>query len=426
MLKTKVAYRKKILKDKGLSEMLGQMLGEGPVNINITFPKFMKIHEIITKLNSLFRLLSTSVLFAQKDDIEMAATIKEDIEKARIEIQQFVKSAETEVDDIYSKDVIIDINKSIVDLNLVPQEVRDKFEKKYDMMKESPIIDTYLTICNELAPFKKSLSEVNNLSDKFIYDMPGVEFIPFSFTSLNLKMIFSMLSPDEYSNNKYSDDINASFDDKNQKQIKQMEQIRRFLLLFLNKVYLITYELYKVYSEPDIDIDEFVNVISSSIKEVRKQVPRCDKAFNRILKSVKMLKNNFGVYYKDFLATKSSSIIMENFILDIAKETPADVELTMQFRKIINHYRSLAQKQGKNNDKLNFLFEQANVHLSKLDKYNNLGKSGDVQQEEDAAADDEDEIPSGPTVPITDETKKEDKNINKDKNDISSSSSSDE
>lgn len=383
MFKTKTA--KKIIKDKGLSEMLGQMLGEGPLNINITFSKYIKIHDTLEKLIALFRLLSTSVLF---NSDEGGDTIQQEIKLATAEIKKFVVSAEVEMRDLFPKDLIRRISTSVVDLNLIPAEMRQEFEKKYEMMKESPVIDMFLTVCNELARFKRDLDDVNNLSDRFIIDMPGVEFRPFPFTSLNLKVVFNMLTAapgfDEY-----SEDIANSAADK--KSSSSEEKIRRFLLLFLNKVYLVSYELYKVYSEPDVDIDEFVNVISDSIKEVRKHIPRCDKAFNKILKSVKMLKDNFGVYYKDFLASKSSSIIMENFILDIAKGTNADAELTMQFRKIINYYKDMAKRQGKTNEKLNFLFEQANEHLSKLDKYNNLGKNGTVSREEEAVNQEETE-----------------------------------
>ena len=98
---------------------------------------------------------------------------------------------------------------------------------------------------------------------------------------------------------------------------------RTFILMFIAKLYEISYALYEIISSPDIDVDDFVKIIVSSIDTVKKHIPRCDDAFNKIIESIDILKNNFDGYYKEFVASNNPSIIMENFVLDVSKNTKA-------------------------------------------------------------------------------------------------------
>jgi hypothetical protein len=122
-------------------------------------------------------------------------------------------------------------------------------------------------------------------------------------------------------------------------------------------------------TSPDIDVDEFVNVIVSSIDQIKNQpsLSRCTRAFDKIKESVHMLKDNFSEYYKDFLETKNSTIIMENFVIDVSKNTKKDPQLMQQFRKIISHYRSLA-KSNIQNPQLRALFERVNDQFNQGDE----------------------------------------------------------
>jgi hypothetical protein len=160
------------------------------------------------------------------------------------------------------------------------------------------------------------------------------------------------------------------------------EMDRKYLLMILHKVYVISHEIYDILTSPDIDIDEFVQVIMSSVDDVRKQIPRCDAAFNKIVESVDLLRNNFGDYYKDFVSSNNSAVIMENFIIDVSQRTEATPKLTAQFRKIISHYRKLASQKN-NNPKLQMLFKHIDKNFQELEKYTS---KKDKQAEAEAEA----------------------------------------
>ena len=86
----------------------------------------------------------------------------------------------------------------------------------------------------------------------------------------------------------------------------------------------------------------------NNIGEVKKRIPRCEKAFKKIEESVDLLKENFNGYYKDYVQTQNQMIIMESFVTDVAKNTKADPETTREFRQIISYYRKMAGQQIKN------------------------------------------------------------------------------
>jgi hypothetical protein len=146
---------------------------------------------------------------------------------------------------------------------------------------------------------------------------------------------------------------------------------QRYILLFLHELYKISYDLYEALSSPDIDIDEFVNAIMSSLKEVRKHIPRCNEAFDKIAESVHLLKGNFNGYYRDYVASSNPTVIMENFVTDVAKNTKSSAKVTSQFRRIIVHYKKLASQQT-NNPKMAAIFNQVDANFKELDRQTKL------------------------------------------------------
>ena len=54
-------------------------------------------------------------------------------------------------------------------------------------------------------------------------------------------------------------------------------------------------------------MDEFSKLIVNGICQLRKVLPRCNEAFNRLEKSVDLLKNNFKGYYRDSQASSNPS-----------------------------------------------------------------------------------------------------------------------
>ena len=129
-----------------------------------------------------------------------------------------------------------------------------------------------------------------------------------------------------------------------------------------------------------------MQVIISSLDDVKKHIPRCDEAFDKIRESVGLLKGNFGGYYKDYVASNNPTIIMENFVLDVSKKTESSPKVTGQFRRIISHYRKLASQQAQH-PKLRTLFEQVDKNFSALEKESRVADEADTSSDEEVPGD---------------------------------------
>ena len=257
----------------------------------------------------------------------------------------------------------------------VPAAAVTEFEAVYKTMKSCSLVNGILVTCRNLIVHKRSIGDAAALKDKFLARDAGMSFAPLpDLTQLNFKRIYndSALGPSE----------------------------RKFILVILNKMFSISHEVYEAISAPDVDVDEFVGIIMSSVDEVKKHIPRCDQAFAKIIESVDMLKGNFSSYFKDYAASGNSSIMMENFVLDVSKNTNATPQVTAQFRRIISHYRKLAAQQS-SNPKLQTLFAQVDANFQELER--TTGPSTDDIAAEIAAADSaaaaEAEAASQPAVP---------------------------
>jgi DNA-binding protein H-NS len=93
---------------------------------------------------------------------------------------------------------------------------------------------------------------------------------------------------------------------------------------------------------PDINIDELINYVSTSMDDAKKMVPRCEEAFKVIINSKDMLKKNFGKYYQDSVAGGNSGIIIEEFLADVSTTAGDDRQhppkIMRQFNQILSFY----------------------------------------------------------------------------------------
>ena len=192
--------------------------------------------------------------------------------------------------------------------------------------------------------------------------MAGVEWKPFQFSSLNYKAIF----------------IGAEKD------------VIELYMIALHKTYSFGFQIYNEIQSPDIDIDTFVNIILKSIGDLQKipELSRCKEAFAKLRESVGMLKENFNSYYRDFVNTKDSSIIMQHFVLDVGKNSTAGAKVAGQFRIIINYYRKMTNGQV-TDPRLKSLLDRANKTFSETTAgATNLGIK-EEPQDSDAISDDD-------------------------------------
>lgn len=316
-------------KDEDIAEMFNQMLGAGSINMTIAWPRYRRIKSLVENLVKLFEMLNKSPFMEKNANFT----------NQRTEISKFCVSAQAQIGTMFA----MDFSDYEWNLNLIEEELKTKFSEAYDRMKKSDLINTFVIMCSNLAVYKKYISDVNKLNHKFITSMAGAEWSPFPFTSLNLKQIFCL------------DNIG--------------ENTIRFFMVVLNKAFELGYQLYKEISSPDIDVDQFVEIIMNSMNEIQKrpELSRCRKAFQKIKESVNLLKDKFGNYYRDFISTKDSTIIMQHFIIDVSKSSDADTETTRQFRQIINYYRKIAQEQI-TNPRVKMLFDRVNESFKELER----------------------------------------------------------
>ena len=110
-----------------------------------------------------------------------------------------------------------------------------------------------------------------------------------------------------------------------------------------------------------------VEVVLSSIDQVKKHIPRCEKAFNKIRDSVSLLKDNFGTYYSQFVESNNPSIIIESFIGDVSNTSGNDPALAREFKQIINFYKKMVlQNKQFGNSKVTKLFSHVEKQFKTL------------------------------------------------------------
>ena len=253
------------------------------------------------------------------------------------------------------------------DYDRLPADVAARFAEAFAAVKGCSLVNTAVVVCNNLGTHRVFLSNGAALNDKFLMGAGSI-LCPLPDLPLNFKQIY------------IDDRLTADH--------------REFVLVILHKLYTIGHDVYEAVSAPDVDVAEFAKIIMSSIDEVKKQIPRCDAAFAKIAESVDLLRSNFGSYHKDYVASGNPTIIMENFVLDVAKDTKSSPAVTNQFRRIISHYRKLAASQG-TNPKLQGLFQQVDKNFQELDRQNSKGAGAGAGEGEGEAEAEGAEPPTG-------------------------------
>lgn len=336
-------------KDKNIAEMFQGMLGGSEVSLGIAWPRYKCIKEHVDKLLLVLSMFNNSV-FMRAFDV---------LAPNKVEIEQFITEGRKEYDAIFS----IDLTEYEWNLDLVSGDDRTTFIAAYDIVKKSPLINSFIIMCDRLVTYKRYIKDQSSLDSRFLTSMSGAEFCPFPFTGLNYKFIFGM------------SDVS--------------ENTKMFLMSVLHKLFDISYKLYHEVTSPDIDIDEFAEFIITSLKTLQKrpELNRCNRAFSKIVSSVEMLKENFNGYYRDFICTKNSTIIMEHFVADVAKGTDHDPQTTREFNVIIKYCRKMFKDRPKD-ARLDALFNSAQQRFDSLERgTTNLGTGPEVEIKEDGDAD---------------------------------------
>lgn len=352
----------KEVKDKDLAEMFNQMLGAGDnINMPIAYNKYKEIKaNIESSLQILEFFLSTNFMKNEYFNVPFS------------EIQLFIKLSKEKIPFLFSMS-FPDHDWNVNSLVELPKETQQQFAEIYNKLKQSQLVEQFIFFLDSITPHQFYITDDVDIylsKYKYFVNMSSIDYCPFPFApSFDLKEIFSTLSNDEKNN---TNNI-------------------RLIMVVLFKLKVFCRKIFQLINDPDIDIDAFVEIMKNNIDEVKKHIPRCDKAFDKIINSISLLKSNFTTYYRDFIESKQSTIIMENFILDVSKNTKTDAETTRQFRKIITFYKSNAKNFSKN-EKVKKLFDKLNENVSRLDKFENIkkNKEGGEENKEENEGEDED------------------------------------
>lgn len=304
-----------------LNKMFEQMTGSTNAEPEIILPKIVDIYVRAIKFAKIYNMfISLNNLF-----------IFEEFPEWKTEIETFIKNTigdlELNLDTPPTRNTFQHLNA-------------DELNALFQKLKSNEYIKTMIISGSKLAQYKVNLTDMNNLNDGFIMQEPGLTLEVLPFTSLDLKLIWTL------------DNVDAG--------------LKKLILSVMGHTYKIGFELYDLITSPNIDIKKFSHIIISSISQLRKQIPRCDLAFDVIENSINLLENKFKTYYKNSVEAENPSIIIESFIVDVSESQRASPLVTQQFRKIV---QVLQQQNSANKDpKVKKLFSMLNSKFGELNK----------------------------------------------------------
>lgn len=356
---SKMSTAKKTMKDPELLDMFNQMCGIGDPDPAIAVPKYDELIEKAKKITNMFRAFALS---------PFAGVFRKDYATSFDEILTYCEEASAILEEhtlretdngLASGDKLNELNK---DRNLMAQyiaSINSKYDLKelaevYPSLKECRPVQEIIMITKNLKNVlvmeqERTKSKHHNLENRdalsmsFITHCEGDSLTLFGFSGLDFKQI--------------------SYDEQT-----LTSKLQDYMLYFLHILYKQGLEIVRLITSPDIDVDKFSQVLVDNIGEVKKHIPRCDKAFDKIAKSVDLLKGNFDDYYKDFVISQNPSVIIENFVGDVAKNSKADAQTAAQFRKIVQFYKQKMKSQAINDPNVKKIFNMVGSNLDVLDE----------------------------------------------------------
>lgn len=310
----------------GLPTDLGQSLNECLFDKNLAFAKYGKMIRLVEQFVDMLQSTLDAKMFPSIENpkCQFATQLNE--------LHAFAKSSCAKL--YGTQNVPCSADGTInADISHIDPAKDEHFQEIYEEMRGSPHIKTVIQVADKLHDYEKHIKNLDALDGHFLSSMPGTSFIPF-----------------------------ADFDVKNAYIQTTNKSKREFILVYLNKLYTYGYKLYLEYTAPDMNVDQMKGIVQNALVQLRKEprLSRCGTAFDMIESSISMLQNNFGEYYTDYLQSRSSSTIFENFILDVAKDSKSKKRSAMlahQFNEIIKFYREAA-KQSSSNPQAEALFER--------------------------------------------------------------------
>lgn len=312
-----------------LDKMFKQMIGTDGADITIAYPRYMTIKHLCEDLIQLVQLLVKSPFMTSMANHEL-------ISRYSTELNEWSEKSTAQINEIFS----IDLAAHEWDFSTVEDSVRVEFEGIYSKMKKSILVKQFVLLCDRLVPYKKPI-ESGDAS--FVASIPGLSWKPMPFSSFDLKLIFAI--------------------------DKCGTHTRQFLMILLQKMLQFSYKLWQELNSPDIDIKRFAAIIRTGLEETQKrpEFSRCRAAFKAIIDSIDMLESNFVEYYRDFVETGDSSVIMHSFIGDVVKNSSnASPVLLGQFKTIMIFYEKQTANTSRMDPRMRAMFAKVRESIESV------------------------------------------------------------
>lgn len=341
MSKVKVKKIKQMIGDVDINSMFEEMMGVKDAEPEIIIPKVVMVRNTLRLLYRIFHQFSTF-----------------------IDLRNNFPQISGDLDDI--KKFAEDMKESVCIINMTDETeepyktlAKEEINGIYRKLKENQYVKNLIILCNQLAKYKSNFSDPNNFKENFVNQEPGLSFKIFNFSGLDLKILWA------------HDNMKPT--------------VKKYILMVLSKIHTHSYNLYKTITSPDVDIEKFTDVLINSISELKKQpeLHRCKMAFGRIEQSVQLLKDKFGDYYRESVASENPNALITSFIVDVSNQGGADARLTREFRTIIQYMHKVSQRNGKNKDpNVQKIFKMLNHNYSLMEQHTNAGDGAPIIPEE--------------------------------------------
>ena len=360
---------------EGISEVFGSIIGAtdgSNLHLHMAHPKFIKMKSEINRFVYLLEVMADLPFMSYQQDFVIE------------NFQNFVVDVRTEFDELFCSDEVMMIDQfmspmaaaaigtkftaytpSQSDYANIPKSILDDFSNSYGKIKNHNIMTLVLTVYELLSNYEDFIGDKDKLDGDFLLKMSQRSFNPFS--------------------------VSGIIDFRNMYVDSQCEESdKNDILVILHKLLTISRSIYELSNTSDIDITEFVEIVRNSLSTVKKQIPRCDQAFDEIMNSLHLLTSNFDGYYKDFSDTGNSTIMIEGFIGDVAKNTKNSPTLARQFKQIIGHYRKIsAQMSSSNNAKASKIKGLMDMIDRRADDIEEMTSNANYDDDNGAAEEDE-------------------------------------
>ena len=314
-----------------ISEMFNELIGVKHMKKDIVLKKIV---DILKHINNIYNLFN---LFIKVDNLK--DTLYPNYDKYINELNLFLKNIKETFTDF-------DKDSDLLYFKLSSGKSEEELNNLYNKYIKSEPLKNIIISTKNMNKYTKILKIdapiIIGTTDKFISDRVGLEFKPLNFVDLDFKNIWF--------------------------ELKNNNTGKKFFLGILKNFYNNGYKIYDVLVRPRVDISECSELLLNSILKLRKLIPGCNDAFNAIKNSIDLFKTNFNEYYKSFIRSGDTSIILSDFISDMCLSYKNQVELpklTRQLEKIGNYVvsRLPRNRNSKVNDLIKIL--RSNIDIMK-------------------------------------------------------------